>query len=102
MAACAAKGFDGVDPDNVDGWDGNDTGFPLTAADQITYNKCGLLGAFGGSLCRSAVLVWWRARDWLCCASLAQCACFTTATRTHPVPAGGWPARPTTSASPAA
>lgn len=39
MAACAAKGFDGVDPDNVDGWDGNDTGFPLTAADQITYNK---------------------------------------------------------------
>jgi hypothetical protein len=33
----ARKGCDGVDPDNVNGYD-NDTGFPLTYDDQITYN----------------------------------------------------------------
>ncbi|GBF94312.1 hypothetical protein Rsub_06934 [Raphidocelis subcapitata] len=38
MSDCAAKGFDAVDPDNVDGWDGNDTGFQISAADQIAYN----------------------------------------------------------------
>lgn len=31
------KGCDGVDPDNVNGYT-NDTGFPLTYNDQITYN----------------------------------------------------------------
>jgi hypothetical protein len=35
---CAAKGFDGVDPDNLDGHT-NATGFPLTAADQLTFNR---------------------------------------------------------------
>ncbi len=34
----AAKGCDGVEPDNVDGYD-NNSGFPLTAADQIAYNR---------------------------------------------------------------
>ncbi len=34
---CKAKGFDGVEPDNVDGYS-NITGFPLTAADQIRFN----------------------------------------------------------------
>ncbi len=33
----AAKGCDGVEPDNVDGY-ANDTGFPLTAADQLDYD----------------------------------------------------------------
>lgn len=33
-----AKGCDGVEPDNIDGYT-NDTGFPLTAADQLTYNN---------------------------------------------------------------
>lgn len=37
MDMCKSKGFDGVDPDNVDGYS-NDTGFPLTAQQQITYN----------------------------------------------------------------
>ena len=32
-----SKGCDGVDPDNVDGYT-HDTGFPLSAADQKTYN----------------------------------------------------------------
>ncbi len=35
---CKAKGFDGVDPDNMDGYT-NNTGFPLTAADQLRYNR---------------------------------------------------------------
>jgi hypothetical protein len=34
---CKAKGFDTVDPDNMDGYT-NSTGFPLTAADQLAYN----------------------------------------------------------------
>ncbi len=34
---CAAKGFDGVEPDNMQIWD-NDTGFPLTYADQLQYS----------------------------------------------------------------
>jgi len=38
FAACRAKGFDGVEADNVDGYAG-DTGFPLTAADQLTFNR---------------------------------------------------------------
>jgi hypothetical protein len=35
---CAAKGFDGVEVDNIDGYV-NDTGFPLTADDQLAYNR---------------------------------------------------------------
>ena len=34
---CKAKGFDGVEPDNIDGYT-NDTGFPLTYEDQLKYN----------------------------------------------------------------
>lgn len=34
---CRDKGFDGVEFDNVDGYT-NDTGFALTAADQLRYN----------------------------------------------------------------
>ena len=32
-----SKGCDGVDPDNVDGYE-NKTGFPITYNDQITFN----------------------------------------------------------------
>ena len=32
------KGCDGVEPDNVDGYD-NDTGFPLAFSDQLEYNR---------------------------------------------------------------
>jgi hypothetical protein len=38
MDMCKAKGFDAVDPDNVDGYT-NSTGFPLSAADQLAYNR---------------------------------------------------------------
>lgn len=34
----AAKGCQGVDPDNVNGFE-NDTGFPLTPADQLRFNR---------------------------------------------------------------
>ena len=35
---CKEKGFDAVEPDNMEGY-ANDTGFPLTAAEQLTYNE---------------------------------------------------------------
>jgi hypothetical protein len=35
---CRAKGFDGVEADNVDGYE-NGTGFPLTGGEQLTYNR---------------------------------------------------------------
>jgi hypothetical protein len=35
---CKAKGFDGVDFDNVDGY-AKETGFPLTVQDQLAFNK---------------------------------------------------------------
>ena len=38
MDLCKAKGFDGVEPDNVDGY-ANGSGFPLTAATQLDYNR---------------------------------------------------------------
>jgi hypothetical protein len=34
---CKSKGFDGVDPDNINGYL-NPTGFPLTAQNQLTFN----------------------------------------------------------------
>jgi len=34
---CAAKGFDAIEPDNMDGYT-NDTGFPLMYEDQLAYN----------------------------------------------------------------
>lgn len=37
MDLCKEKGFDGLEPDNIDGYV-NDTGFPLTYQDQINYN----------------------------------------------------------------
>lgn len=38
MQQCANKGFDGVEPDLMDAFS-NNTGFPLTAADQLRYNR---------------------------------------------------------------
>ncbi len=38
FAMCKTKGFDAVDPDNMDGY-GNSTGFPITAAQQLTYDE---------------------------------------------------------------
>jgi len=38
MQSCKDKGFDAVEPDEIDGWE-NDTGFSLTYQDQLNYNK---------------------------------------------------------------
>jgi endo-alpha-1,4-polygalactosaminidase (GH114 family) len=35
---CAAKGFDGIEPDNIEVYD-NETGFPLTYKDQLAYAR---------------------------------------------------------------
>jgi hypothetical protein len=35
---CARKGFDALEPDNIDGWD-NNTGFPITGAQQVAYDS---------------------------------------------------------------
>ncbi len=37
MDLCKQKGFDALEPDNIDGY-ANASGFPLTAQDQLTYN----------------------------------------------------------------
>jgi hypothetical protein len=34
---CKDKGFDAVEPDNLDGWE-NDPGFPITEAENISYD----------------------------------------------------------------
>jgi hypothetical protein len=46
---CARKGFDGIEADNVDGYQ-NDTGFPLTAADQLAFNRMLVTLAHGDGL----------------------------------------------------
>jgi hypothetical protein len=38
LDACKRKGFDGVDPDNLNGFE-NRTGFPLTGDDQVQFNS---------------------------------------------------------------
>lgn len=38
LRACRDKGFDGVEPDNLDGY-ANGSGLRLTAADQLTFNR---------------------------------------------------------------
>jgi len=38
MNMCKSKGFDAIEPDNIDGYT-NSTGFPLTAANQLAYNE---------------------------------------------------------------
>lgn len=38
LARCRAKGFDAVEPDNVDGY-ANGSGFPLTAAEQLRFDR---------------------------------------------------------------
>jgi hypothetical protein len=38
IAMCARKGFDALEPDNINGYQ-NRTGFPLTAKDQLRFNR---------------------------------------------------------------
>jgi len=38
IARCARKGFDAIEPDNIEGY-ANGSGFPLTGEDQLRYNR---------------------------------------------------------------
>jgi hypothetical protein len=38
MQMCKDKGFDAIEPDEIDGWE-NDTGFAITYEDQLAYNR---------------------------------------------------------------
>jgi hypothetical protein len=38
LQMCREKGFDALEPDNIEGY-ANRTGFPLTAAEQLSYNE---------------------------------------------------------------
>jgi hypothetical protein len=38
MSLCRTKGFEAVEPDNVDGFE-NETGFSISARDQLAYNR---------------------------------------------------------------
>ena len=38
MRVCKAKGFDAVEPDNIDGWE-NTTGFRISASQQLAYDR---------------------------------------------------------------
>jgi hypothetical protein len=66
LELCRQKGFDAVDPDNVDGYT-NKSGFPLTAADQLFFNAWlaneahgrGLAVALKNDLDQAATLVGW-------------------------------------------
>jgi hypothetical protein len=51
IKACADKGADAVEPDDVDGYT-NSPGFPFTRADQVAYNKAiaGIVHSFGMSV----------------------------------------------------
>ena len=44
MQMCKDKGFDAIEPDEIDGWE-NNTGFPLTYQDQLRYNRALAQGA---------------------------------------------------------
>jgi hypothetical protein len=46
---CRQKGFDAVEPDNIDGY-ANNSGFPLTSQDQLHYNRWLAAGAHARGL----------------------------------------------------
>lgn len=67
---CQAKGFDGVEFDEVDGWE-NTTGFPITYDDQLRYNRAladlahayNLAAIQKGDIIQSQDLVSWTRPD---------------------------------------
>ncbi|KAJ3336065.1 hypothetical protein HDU93_003715 [Gonapodya sp. JEL0774] len=78
MELAKRKGCDGVEGDNVDGYS-NDSGFPLTANDQVAYNRwlaetahsLGLVAGLKNTLDLGSQLV-----DWYDFALLEQCVQF--------------------------
>jgi endo-alpha-1,4-polygalactosaminidase (GH114 family) len=76
IAMCQAKGFDAVEPDEIDGWE-NNTGFPLTYQHQLVYNRAiaDLIHSYGmaaiqkGDIIQTGDLV-----DWFDAALVEECA----------------------------
>ena len=56
---CKAKGFDGIEPDNVDGYV-NDTGFALTYDDQLRYNIWWAMRLTSGACLLGSRTTWTR------------------------------------------
>jgi len=90
---CAAKGFDGVEPDNLDGFL-NKTGFALTYDDQLAFNRWvadqaharGLSVGLKNDLDQVADLVKWF--DW---AVVEECLVEGTCDLASPFPVDGKP-----------
>lgn len=90
---CAAKGFDGVEPDNLDGFL-NKTGFTLTYDDQLAFNRWvadqahtrGLAVGLKNDLDQAQDLVVWF--DW---AVLEECLVEGTCDLANPFPVDGKP-----------
>jgi Glycoside-hydrolase family GH114 len=83
---CRTKGFDAVEPDEVDGY-ANESGFPLTYNDQLTYNlaiadlarSLGLSVGLKGDIDQARDL--WRHFDWTLneqCFEFNECAALST------------------------
>ena len=87
---CAAKGFDGVEADNVDAY-ANRTGFPLTGGDQLRFNRFlaaaaharGLSIGLKNDLDQAA-----RSSPTSTGRSTSSASNTTSASRRHPLPAG--------------
>jgi hypothetical protein len=93
LRMCRAKGFDAVEPDNVDGFQ-NDTGFALSAQHQLAYNRwiaaaaarSGLAVALKNDLDQARTLV--RSFDF---AIVEQCFELRECAKTRPFLATGKP-----------
>ena len=83
---CKAKGFDAIEPDEVDGY-ANDSGYPLTYADQLTYNRAiadlahvlGLSVGLKGDIEQAKDL--WSSYDWTLneqCYEFSECQALST------------------------
>ncbi len=72
---CAAKGFDAVEPDEIDGWE-NATGFPLTYDDQLRYNRAiaDLIHSYGMAAIQKGDIIQTRDLvDWFDAALVEEC-----------------------------
>lgn len=73
---CAAKGFDAVEPDEIDGWE-NASGFPLTYADQLRYNRAiaDLIHSYGMAAIQKGDLIQIQdLQPWFDAALVEECA----------------------------
>jgi hypothetical protein len=86
LQTCKNKGFDAVEPDEIDGYS-NSSGFPLTYADQLAYNRAiadlahsmGLSIGLKGDIDQAKDL--WTSFDWTLneqCFEFSECSALST------------------------